>query len=109
LNRDLVVDASVLIKLFVVEELSVETAEFFNTSSFRLFVPEFLYVECTNILWKYVWRFGYSPEEVRKNLVDLHKMALYPAPLVPLQSPAFELSLRHHISAYDASYAALAQ
>jgi predicted nucleic acid-binding protein len=109
LNRDLVVDASVLIKLFVVEELSVETARFFSSSSFRLFVPDFLYVECTNILWKYVWRFGYSPDEARKNLAALHTMALYPAPIVPLQSPAFELSLRHHISAYDATYAALTQ
>jgi predicted nucleic acid-binding protein len=109
LRRDWVVDASVAIKLFVVEDLAWETASFFTFHADRVFVPDFFYVECSNILWKYVWRFGHSPEKARKSLVELRRMDLYPTSPVPFLSPAFDLALQHHLSVYDATYVTLAQ
>ena len=61
---DCVVDASVGIKLFLVEPLADRADLLFTsltmTPPARLYVPDLFYVECTNILWKYVRRFGYS-------------------------------------------------
>lgn len=109
MRRDWVVDASVAIKLFVIEDLAQEAARFFSSYAARLFVPDFFYVECTNILWKYVWRFGHSPEEARKSIVELRALELYPTSPVPFLSPAFDLSLQHHLSVYDATYVTLAR
>ncbi len=54
-----VVDASVAIKLFLAEPLSSEAHALFAclaTSSSTFHVPDLLYAECGNILWKHVQR-----------------------------------------------------
>jgi predicted nucleic acid-binding protein len=109
LRRDWVVDASVAIKLFVVEDLAWEAASFFTFHADRIFVPDFFYVECTNILWKYARRFGHSPEKARKTLAELRSMELYPTSPIPSLSSTFDLALQHHLSVYDATYVTLAE
>ena len=67
MTGDCVVDASVGIKLFVVEELSDAAHRLFRQLTgyrpARFYVPDLFFVECANTLWKYVRRFGYPPEK----------------------------------------------
>jgi predicted nucleic acid-binding protein len=51
-----VIDASIGIKLFVIEEGSEKVDRLFNLLTidppFAFFVPDLFYLECANILWK---------------------------------------------------------
>ena len=80
MSLDCVVDASVGIKLFLVEPLAdradVLFASLAATPPARLYVPDLFFVECTNILWKYVRRFGYSPEAAQQDVADLVRLPL---------------------------------
>ena len=104
-----VVDASVGIKLFVMEESS-ETAhglfgQLGEDPPARFYVPDLFYVECANILWKYVRRFGYPAESTRQDVADLAALALVTVSTADL----LELALAYDITAYDACYAALSR
>jgi predicted nucleic acid-binding protein len=112
MTGDCVVDASVGIKLFVAEDLSDEADRLFSQltqeAPARLYVPDLFYVECVNVLWKYVRRFDYPPENARQDVADLRALALVTVSTADLLEPALELALAYDITAYDASYAALA-
>jgi predicted nucleic acid-binding protein len=109
---DLVVDASVAVKLFVDEELSDEAALLFQrlaaTPPARFFVPDLLFLECANILWKYL-RFGYDPQQARQDISDLLLLPLQPVAAAELLEMSFHLAIGLDITAYDASYVALAR
>lgn len=113
MSADCVVDASVGIKLFVNEDLSEVADRLFARLAAQpapqFYVPDLFYVECANILWKYVHRFGYSPENARQDVADLRTLALVTISMADLIEPALNLALTHDITAYDASYVALAQ
>ncbi len=108
-----VVDASVGIKLFVEEPLSDVAdslfAELANNPLARFYVPDLFFVECANILWKYVRRFQYPPQNARQDMADLRALALLTVSTADLISPALELAIAYDITTYDASYAALAR
>jgi predicted nucleic acid-binding protein len=108
-----VVDASVGIKLFVLEDDSQQADRLFGRlvtdPSTRFFVPDLFYIECTNILWKYVQRYGYPPENARQDVADLQDLALHDFPTADLVAESLDLALLYGVTAYDASYAALAQ
>ncbi len=108
-----VVDASVGIKLFVAEALSDRaTALFAHLAAnppANFYVPDLFFIECTNILRKHVIRFGYPPDKAQKDLIHLRALDLNGIPTADLIKDALHLALIHPISAYDASYVALAQ
>jgi predicted nucleic acid-binding protein len=110
---DCVVDASVGIKLFVVEPLSDRADALFahlaDDLPARLYVPDLFFVECTNILWKYVRRFGYPADAARQDVVDLTRLPLQIVSTVALAEAALELSVQHGSTAYDSAYIALAR
>lgn len=110
---DCVVDASVGIKLFLVEPLSDEAHALFAglTSDLpaRLHVPDLFYIECTNILWKYVKRFGLSHEDARFFVQQLGQLSLLASPTQALAGEALDIALAYDITAYEATYVALAQ
>jgi predicted nucleic acid-binding protein len=112
MSPDCVVDASVGIKLFLVEPLADRADALFAsltvTPSARLYVPDLFYVECTNILWKYVRRFGYSPEAARQDVADLFQLSLQVASTAGLAEATLALALEHGLTAYDATYVVLA-
>jgi predicted nucleic acid-binding protein len=60
---DCVLDASIGIKLFLAEPLSARVDALFDhlTDALpaRFYVPDLFYIECANVLWKSVRRFGY--------------------------------------------------
>lgn len=113
MNQAYVVDASVGIKLFVAEDLSETADRFFAQLAVdppvQFYVPDLFYVECANILWKYVWRFNYPAEDARQNITDLRNLALTVVSTADIIGPALELALKYEITVYDASYAALAE
>lgn len=108
-----VVDPSVGIKLFVFEDGSEQADRLFghltSDPSTRFFVPDLFFIECANILWKYVQRYGYPPENARQDVVDLQELALHDFPTADLVAESLDLALLFDVTAYDASYAALAQ
>lgn len=113
MSLELVVDASVGIKLFVEEELSEKTAELFEGLAWEpplhIYVPDLFYLECGNILWKYVRRFDYPTVQARESLSFLGALALHRFSDSLLFEESLELALAHGISVYDASYVTLAQ
>jgi predicted nucleic acid-binding protein len=113
MSLDCVVDASVGIKLFLVEPLADRADALFAsltaTPPARLHVPDLFYIECTNILWKYVRSFGYLPEAAQQDVADLVRLPLRSASTASLAEAALALALEHGATAYDAAYLALAQ
>ena len=110
---DCVVDASVGIKLFLLEPLSEEAHALFahlaDDTPARLFVPELFYVECANILWKYVKRYSYPAPEAAQAVAALVQLPLQRVAMVDLAEEALELAVEHGCTAYDAAYMALAR
>ena len=112
-NLRWVIDASVGIKLFVEEEFSDDVHAFFaqlvEKSSVKFYVPDLFYIECANILLKYTRRFNRPLEDAQADLIDLNKLALKTTPSADLIEDALLLASVKNLSAYDASYAVLAQ
>jgi predicted nucleic acid-binding protein len=113
MTGDCIVDASVGIKLFLIEDLSDVADRLFDQLTqdlpARFFVPDLFFIECANILWKYVRRFDYPPGKAYQDVADLAALALATVSTADLLQPALELALTYDITAYDATYAALAQ
>lgn len=108
-----VIDASVAIKLFITEEFSESVARLLarlaDDPPLALAVPDLFYIECANILWKHINRFGYPPENARKDIESLAQLAIDSHPTATLVTAALDLAMDRSISAYDACYVALAQ
>ncbi len=108
-----VVDASVGIKLFVDEPGSETVYALFlkltDDPPAQLFVPDLFYIECANILLKYMRRFGRSMEDSKADLADLNQLALNVTPTAGLIEDAIDLAHIKNLTAYDACYAALAK
>jgi predicted nucleic acid-binding protein len=104
-----VVDASVVVKVLVDEELSEEARRFFRTPALRLYTPDFIYLECTNALWKHVRRFNMPLQNAQQTLFRLRRLRLHPVSVPPVLQSVIQLASRYGISAYDATYVSLAQ
>jgi len=113
MNFDCVVDASVAIKLFLVEPLSNRADALFDHLSdsppARFYVPDLFFAECANILWKYVHHFGYPLDAARQDLSDLLHLPFRLVPTADLVGDALELAVAHDITIYDAVYVALGE
>ncbi|MFB3883191.1 MAG: type II toxin-antitoxin system VapC family toxin [Armatimonadota bacterium] len=108
-----VLDASVIIKVFVNESHSGEIRDLLrqrdaDTASVLL-VPDLLFVECANILWKRVRREGYPADSAKANLAELKSFGLSSTPTSNLIERALEIACDCQVTAYDACYAALAE
>ena len=108
-----VVDASVGIKLFLVESHSEQAHWLFDGLTADppaiLTVPDLFFIECANILWKYSRRFGRSLEDSQADLADLGRLALRVVSTADLMEAALTLAAQTGLTAYDACYAALAR
>jgi len=108
-----VVDASVGIKLFIDEPLSDLAHALFEKLAedppAELFIPDLFYIECTNILLKYMRRFGRSLEDSKADLADLNLLALKSTSTVDLMEDALVIANDTNLTAYDACYAVLAR
>lgn len=107
-----VVDASVLIKLFLPEQDSdLATALFSVVAPAQVLraVPDLAYLECANILRTRVHRgfLGSAEASVLAAQLTALPLAWYPTP--PLMTAILRHALTEQISAYDAAYVTLAE
>jgi predicted nucleic acid-binding protein len=75
----------------------------------QFYVPDLFFVECINILWKYVRRFGYLADAARQDVADLTRLPLHAVPTATLAEAALDLAVQHGSTAYDSAYIVLAQ
>ena len=108
-----VLDASVGIKLFIEEEFSDEVQRLFaklaEDPQTEIHVPDLFYIECANILLKYTRRYKRPLEDSLADLKDLNGLALQTTSTSELIEDALSLANENNLTAYDASYAVLAQ
>jgi predicted nucleic acid-binding protein len=107
-----VVDASVGIKQFIPDPLTPKVNQLFahlSNPQTEIFVPDLFYIECGNILWKYVRAGLYAVADVPADLASLKAFPLRVVSTADLMADAVNIALAHGISAYDASYVALSQ
>lgn len=113
MNGDCVVDASVAIKLFVVEADSDRAIQLFERLTedqpARFYIPDLFYIECANILYKYVRRFGYAADSAKQDVADLAALDLIVVSTADLLESALHIALTYVTTAYDGCYVALAQ
>ena len=74
----------------------------------QLYVPDLFYVECANILWKYVRRFNYASDVAQSDLSDLMQLNLDTVATENLLIVALGMAVEYRLSVYDACYVALA-
>ena len=105
--KSFVVDASVAIKWFVLEEHTVESRLLLD-ENFELFSPQLLFTEYGNIVWKKFTRGELAREEVvdRKNALLSVRLRVAPERLLFSQAIELACDLKH--PAYDCFYLALA-
>lgn len=101
-----VVDASVAVKWLVPEP---ETPEANALLPQELLVPDTLYSECSNVLWKKVVRKQVSAAEVQLGAQLLLEVEVQVFNTKPLLEPALQLAIALNHPAYDCFYLALAQ
>jgi len=102
-----VVDASVAIKWFVDEQLA-EAARILLGDEYELAAPEFLLLECGNILWKKVQRGELLIEEARLIRQGLEKQPIDLFSSARLLEAALEIAMDSKRAVYDCAYIALA-
>ena len=112
-SRRYVVDASVAIKLFIKEPFSDQAEALFGILEAdppgQLYVPDLFFIECTNILWKHIKRFGYPEDKAREDLAALNALSLHSFATTDLMEDALSIAVYHDITAYDGCYVALAK
>ena len=107
-----VVDASVLIKVFLPEDGSdVATALLQPNPGDTIVrvVPDLAFAECGNIFWKLARRGTLSADVARQTLTDLCALPLEVWPTESLVESALATALARDVTVYDATYAALAE
>lgn len=109
----IVVDASVMVALYVEEPLSGPARAALLRSRDAgddLHAPDLLLVECANAFWKRVGRGELDRDSAMTALTALSTLeGLDRHPMdEQLVRPALSLAIAHSLTAYDAAYAALA-
>ena len=107
-----VLDTSVCVKQFISDPLTPKVNQLFgllNNSLTEFFVPDLFYVECANVLWKYVRANLYAADQVRADLADLKDLRFQVTSTKDLITEAIQISLEYGITAYDGCYVALSQ
>ena len=107
-----VLDTNVCIKQFIADPLTPKVNQLLDhldNPSAELFVPDLLYVECANALWKYVRANLYTAEQVQADLIDLQALRFQVTSTKNLMAEAVQIGLDYGITAYDGCYVALSQ
>lgn len=108
-----VVDASVGIKLMLDEDHTPVVRHYFgrldDTPPVTIYVPDLFFVECANILWKKIRRGEVTLADGQSALAWLNALSLPTTSTALLTERAIALGCAFGISAYDATYVALAE
>lgn len=110
-SLECVIDTNIAVKQFISDPLTEKTNQLFtyldSDPSARFFVPDLFYIECANVLRKYVRANLYPADLIEADLVDLKALRLISIPTKALMVEAAKISSEYDVSAYDGSYVAL--
>jgi len=108
-----VLDASVAIKLVINEPGSDHAHELLSRvaddPNGRIYVPGLFCAECANVLWKHVRRLRLPASAAERNLSRLLALPVTEVSTRDVAPAALRLAIEHGISAYDATYVAVAE
>jgi predicted nucleic acid-binding protein len=102
-----VIDASVLVKLFIEEDGSREAAATLKPNDVLL-APDLLWSEVGNILWKYVRRGDLSPEDAEQLLDDMLQMPIEITCAADVVESALRIAIETDRTVYDCLYLSVA-
>ncbi|PSB02017.1 type II toxin-antitoxin system VapC family toxin [Merismopedia glauca] len=105
-----VIDTNICIKQFIVDPLTPKVTQLLdhlNDLSAEFFVPDLFYIECANVLWKYVRANLYTAQQVQADLSDLKALRFQVTSSKELMAEAVQIGLDYGITAYDGCYVAL--
>lgn len=105
--KRLVLDASVLVKLFLEEESS-DRAERCVERAEELLAPDLVWVEAANVVWKRQQRGALTADEAAGVVADMLRLPLRIHASDSLVPGALDLAIRTGCTAYDGLYLALA-
>jgi predicted nucleic acid-binding protein len=106
----LVVDASVVVKWFVVEPHSNEARrvlEAYENGAVSFHAPDILPAEFASTIWKKQLFQNLAESDARDILAAFRRLQIVFTPTVALLDDAYELAVTHRRSIYDALYLAL--
>ena len=108
---DYIVDASVVIQRLIRETHTEYVKVLFNqlTAADNLIVPEFCFLECTNVLWKQVRFQGIVQRQAESLVRDLIALPLTVMLVCDLLPRGLQIGLTHQLALYDSVYIALAE
>lgn len=107
-----VLDTNICIKQFIVDPLTPKVNQLFDClddPAVEFFVPDLFYIECANVLWKYVRAKLYTAEQVQADLSDLKALRFQVTSTKELMNKAVQIGLDYGITAYDGCYVALSE
>ena len=102
-----VVDASVAVKWFVPEELSIEARRLL-APEYELLAPDLLWAELGNVLWKKHRRRELDQRTAARLLGDFSRVPIKLHPAQRWTGAALDLAIRHGVTVYDGLYLAVA-
>src|SRR5688572_10017636 len=100
---DVVIDASVVVKLFLNEEGAHEAAAAVQKARVLL-APDLLWAEVGNILWKYVRRGDLTAADADRLLADMLQMPIQTSPGRDMIESALSIAIETDRTVYDALY-----
>ncbi|MCL1923720.1 MAG: type II toxin-antitoxin system VapC family toxin [Propionibacteriaceae bacterium] len=103
----LVIDASALIEVLLDTDIGKRVEPFLQGHSPQIHAPEIVAVEIISTLRRLVRRGTLTMERANEAITDFQQLPLELWPLVPLMDRVWVL--RDAVSAYDATYVALAE
>jgi predicted nucleic acid-binding protein len=107
---NLVVDASVVIKWFVSEPLSVEARRIlddYQAGSLSFVAPDLINAEVGNIVWKKQTFQGLGADDAKAVIDGFRKLEIRFAPTAQLLGDAYNLAITHRRTVYDSLYLGL--
>ncbi len=109
---DYAIDTSALVKLVVPEDHSETVSEIallHTTSAIQLIAPEFILLECSNVLWKYARRHAAPIADVTAAMDTLKTLQIQLISQDLLMDDALTFALDVGIPVYDALFSMVAQ
>ena len=111
MTKQLVVDASVIVKCLFPENDTSYALELFSNSTYELLAPDFLLLEISNAMWKKVKNSDIKIEDAISILNDFNSnLSIKLFPFSEYINRAFNIAFSiEHNSIYDCLYSALAE
>jgi predicted nucleic acid-binding protein len=105
--KRLVIDASILVKLFFEEEHSESCVRYVSHAT-ELLAPDLLWVEAANVVWKRLRRNEITSADAAALVDEMLRVPIVTASHAGLTSPALALAAQTGRTVYDCLYLALA-